>query len=132
MSRTVRRRYAKAPRPGSLGNMSMVRKLVPVVIVVMALSLAACTTSSVKPTGVIRGYADACEGLALQTGQTFHVKVSLYSGSTPVASVTIRSGAKYRFSVSPGAYQVKGWWGSKAVTVRTSHVVTVNIVDFCK
>jgi hypothetical protein len=60
------------------------------------------------------------------------VKVSLYSGSRRLVSETIRSGAKYRFSVTPGAYRLVGWWRSKAVTVRAGDVATVNILNLCR
>ena len=113
-------------------NMRTMRKLGIVVLTVVTVALAACTTTTIRPTGIVTGYADACEGPVLPTGQTFHVKVSLYSGSRPVASETVRSGAKYRFSVHPGPYRVAGWWGSRAATVGTNDVATVNIVDFCK
>ncbi len=109
----------------------MVRKLVTVAMVVMALSLSACTTSTAKPTGIVTGYADACVGIP-PAGQTvnlssLHVKVALYSGAKSVASATVRSGATYKFSVAPRDYWVKGWWGSEAVTVRSGPVVTADI-----
>jgi hypothetical protein len=107
-------------------------KLITVVMVVMALSLAGCTTSTVRPTGVVTGVAYACSGLPPVVTGPQKVKVSLYSGSRPVASETIRSGAKYRFSVSPGAYRLVGWWRSKAVTVRAGDVATVNIMNLCR
>jgi hypothetical protein len=45
------------------------------------------------------------------------VTVTLH-GSGAGAPETVRSGAKYKFSVPPGTYQVIGWWGSRRVTVR--------------
>jgi len=112
------------------------------VALALVIVLAACTsstaptttttTSTTKATGVVTGVAYACSGLPPVITGRQKVKVSLYSGSRPVASETIRSAARYRFSVTPGAYQVKGWWGSRAVIVRTGHVATVNIVDYCK
>jgi hypothetical protein len=48
-----------------------------------------------------------------------------------VASETVRSGAKYRFSVPPGAYRLIGWWGSRDVKVRAGHVVTANFMNTC-
>ena len=90
------------------------------------------TTRSTSPsTGVVTGVAEACEGIA-PAGRTFHVKVSLYSASKPVASETVVSGSRYRFSVTPGTYQVKGWWGSRSETVRAGVVVTDNFMDICK
>ena len=111
--------------------MSTVRKLATVVVVT-ALSLAACTTSTAKPTGVVAGVAYACSGLPPFVTGRQEVKVSLYSGSGAVASETIRSGAKYRFSVHPGTYRLVGWWRSKVVTVRAGDVATVNILNLCR
>ncbi len=70
-------------------------------LIVIELVLAACTTSTVKATGVVTGYAEACLGPAVSNSK-HRVKVSLYSGSSAVASMTIWSGATYRFSVAPG------------------------------
>jgi len=53
------------------------------------------------------------------------------SGPSLAASETVRSGAKYRFSVSPGSYRVTGWWGTKGVTVRAGHRVTADFFDAC-
>jgi curli biogenesis system outer membrane secretion channel CsgG len=108
-----------------------VRKLVAVAAVAMTVALAGCTTSAAGPTGVVTGVAYACQGLELPPGEVLHVKVSLYSGPSLVASETVRSGAKYRFSVSPGSYRVTGWWGSKGVTVRVGRIVTANFWNFC-
>ena len=110
----------------------MVRKLGSVVMVTIGLALAGCTTSTTQPTGVVTGVAYACSGLPTVLTGRQKVKVSLYSGSRPVAAVTIRSGAKYRFSVTPGTYRLVGWWRSKAVTVRDGHVATVNILNLCR
>ena len=107
------------------------RNLVVVAMVVIVLSLAACTTSTVKRTGGVTGVTYACQGLALPSGEVLHVKVGLYSGPSLVASQTVRSGAKYRFSVPPGSYRVTGWWGSKGVTVRAGHRVTADFFDTC-
>jgi hypothetical protein len=111
--------------------MSTVRKLGVMVMVVLALTLAGCTTSAVRPTGVVTGVADACEGHPVPPGEILHVKVSLDSGSSLVASTTIRSGARYRLSVVPGEYRVAGWLGSRSVAVRAGHVVTVNFENIC-
>ena len=97
---------------------------------VLALGLAGCTTSTAKPTGVVTGVAYACEGAVLPPGTILHVTVSL-QGSAAVASETVRSGAKYRFSVPPGVYQMIGWWGSRRVIVRAGHVVTANFMNTC-
>jgi hypothetical protein len=58
------------------------------------------------------------------------VTVTLH-GSGAGAPETVRSGAKYKFSVPPGTYQVIGWWGSRRVTVRVGHVVTANFMNVC-
>ncbi len=122
------------------------RKLGAIAAVAMTLTLAACTSSAVPPTttttstattsirltGVVTGVAYACSGLPTVVTGRQKVKVSLYSGSRPVASVTIRSGAKYRFSVTPGTYRLVGWWRSKAVAVEGDHVATVNILNLCR
>ena len=100
---------------------------------VLALGLAGCTTSAAKPTGVVTGVVQACEGVAVPAGEILRmkVKVSLYSGSKRVASETVVWGTKYRFSVSPGTYRLTGWWGSKGVTVQAGHIVTVNFWNPC-
>jgi hypothetical protein len=67
----------------------------------------------------------------IPAGRDTYVLVDLYSGRTHVASERIRTGRKYRFSVSAGSYQVKGWWGSDAVAVQAGRVVTFNMVDTC-
>jgi hypothetical protein len=64
--------------------------------------------------------------------KTPRVNVSLDSGSSVVASATIRSGATYRFSVVPGDYRVTGWWGSRRVTVSAGRAVTVNFGNLCQ
>ena len=55
-------------------------KLITVVMVVMALSLAGCTTSTVRPTGIVTGVAYACSGLPSFVTGRHEVKVSLFSG----------------------------------------------------
>ena len=109
----------------------IVRKLGVIAMVAMTLTLAACTTSTVRPTGVVTGVADACVGRAIPPGEVLHVKVSLDSGSGVVASTTMRSGARYRFSVVPGEYRVTGWWGSRNVAVRAGRAVTANFGNVC-
>jgi hypothetical protein len=101
-----------------------------IVLVVVALMLAACTASTVRPTGVVTGVADACGGL-ITSHVSPHVKVRLYSGPSLVASETIRSGATFRFSVAPGSYRVSGGPGEapKVVVIRAGGVVTDNIPD---
>ncbi len=112
----------------------------------LALGLAACsspssttltppsfsspTTAAGTPSvGVVTGIAEPCEGPVAD--RTVHVKVRLYSGSALVSTETVRAGAEYRFSVSPGPYLVTGWWGSKPVVVRAGRVVTFDVVDNC-
>ena len=121
-------------------------------LVVLGLTLAACTSSTTPPptsattstrppstlpptstfvptVGVVTGLAEPCTGPP--TYQPSRVKVQLHSGLTLVASQTVRSGASYRFSVVPGSYRLTGWWGSEDVTVRVGHTVTANFLDTC-
>ncbi len=108
------------------------RKLAVVATVVMTLMLTACTTSTVKRTGVVTGAAYACSGLPPFITGRQEVKVSLYSGSKRVASETVVSGTRYRFSVSLGSYRVTGWWGSRTVAVRADRTVTANFMSYCR
>jgi curli biogenesis system outer membrane secretion channel CsgG len=108
-----------------------ISRLGAIATVAMTVALAGCTTSAAGPTGVVTGVAYACQGLALPPGEILHVRVSLYSGSSLVASETVRSGTKYRFSVSPGSYCVTGWWGFKGVTVRAGRIVTASFWNIC-
>ncbi len=108
-------------------------------LVVMTVKLTACTTSIVKPTGVVTGFADACVGLGLAESTLPRVTVLLYAGPTVVASTTIKSGAKYRFSVTPGSYKVTAQqatpsfqYRTKAVVVGAGHSVIANFPDYCK
>ena len=104
------------------------RKLVVVEMVVMTLMLTACTTSTVKPTGVVTGLTVEC------TARAFPVKVSLYSGRTLVASTTVRAGTSYKLSAAAGAYTVEGLgevirsgeWTWPSVTVRAGRTVIFN------
>jgi len=122
-------------------------------VVVFALTLAACTSSiapsptssstSSRPApttvpapstvitsvGVVTGMAEPCTGPAAYLPT--HVKVQLHSGLMLVASQTIRSGARYRFTAVPGSYSLTGWWGAVRVTVRAAHTVTTNFLDTC-
>jgi hypothetical protein len=103
-----------------------------VVLVVMALMLAACSSSqTVPPTtqngvGVVTGFAEACP--VLSKPATTELKVGLYSGPTLVASETIRSGNTYRFSVAPGPYRVTVRFRSKDIAVDAGRKVTADIV----
>jgi hypothetical protein len=112
--------------------MSTVRKLGAAVTVVLALALAACTTSAVQPTkGVVTGIADACTGHPIAKGSILDVRVQLLSGTTLVASESVRSGTRYRFTVVRGRYGLTGWWRPKDVTVRAGRIVRVNLPDYC-
>jgi hypothetical protein len=134
-------------------TMSTVRKLGSIAMVVLAITVAACTSSTASPPtstttstrppptslpptskfvpamGVVTGLAEPCTGPP--TDLPSHVKVQLHSGLTLVASQTVRSGARYRFSVVRGSYRLTGWWGSEDVTVRVGHTVTANFLDTC-
>ena len=101
----------------------MTRKLSAVAAAAMTLMLAGCTTSAAKPPkGVVTGQTAECIALAPP------VKVSLYSGTTLVASATVPAGTKYRFAVAPGTYWLTGLGGPGAsgVTVRAGRTVVVN------
>jgi hypothetical protein len=87
----------------------------------------------------VTGFADACVGLVLAGSALPRVTVLLYSGPTVVASTTIKSGAKYRFSVTPGSYKVKAQQATpsfqyrpKGVVVRAGQSVTATFPDYCK
>ena len=111
-------------------------KFVVLVMAAIAFTLAACTTSTVKPTGVVTGFAYACVFVQVESALP-RVTVLLYSGPTVVASTTIKSGAKYRFSVAPGSYKVEAEqvgfpYRPKDVVVQAGHSVTTNFPDCCK
>ena len=110
----------------------MIHKRCIVATVLVALTFVACTTSTVKPPGVVIGATYACSGLPPFITGRQEVKVSLYSGSRRVASETMVSGTKYRFSVSPGSYRVTGWWGSRTVAIRAGRTDTANFMNYCK
>jgi len=132
-------------------TMSAVRKPCVMAIVVVALTLAACTTTTVGPqtstsststttttqatratAGVVTGVAQRCLGLPPPPNKTLYITVRLYSDRSLVASVTIRSGARYRFSVIPGSYRVNVQpYFPKPVVVRTGRVVTANFYNYC-
>ncbi len=115
-------------KPCPIEPMGMMRRLVVVAMVVMTMMLTACTTSAVKPTGVVTGLTAEC------TARAFPVKVSLYSGRTPVASTTVRAGTSYKLSAAAGAYIVEGLgevmrsgeWTWPSVTVRAGRTVIFN------
>ena len=111
-------------------TMITVRKVGMAVMVVMTMTmmLAACTTITMRSTGVVTGIADSCSGLEFVP----HVKVRLYSGPTLLASETIRTGSRYRFSVEPGAYRVRTAARSKSVVVKGGQAVTANLRITCR
>lgn len=114
----------------------MIHKRCIVATVLVASTLAACTTSTTKPTGVVTGFAVACVGIQ-QESTLPRVTVLLYSGPTVVASTTIKSGSEYRFSVAPGSYKVKAQqagfqYRPKGVAVRAGHSVAASFPDYCK
>ncbi len=79
---------------------------------------------TVRPTGVLTGYADACTGTQVTVGEVLSMKVSLYFGSRSIASENLRTAAKYRFAASfrftvpPGVYTVKFSQRVRTGTVR--------------
>ena len=61
------------------------------------------------------------------------MKVLLYSGRTLVASARVQTGAKYKFRVGRGRYEVKVYpYPSKAVVVKAGSVVAANFPNICK
>lgn len=80
--------------------------------------------------GGVTGLAGACVNQFPPNDLPSQVMVLLYSGPILVESSLVRSGARYRFSVAPGAYDVAGWWGRRAVTVRAGRVATANFVNY--
>jgi len=123
------------------GTMSTVRKLVGIVLVAVALTFAACTTSTSRPTGVVTGSANACRGLAVSAKGLPPVTVVLYSGSRLITSETLPSGGEYRLTATPGAYTVKFRqragtrsfqpYRPKSVTVQAGRTVTANFFNMC-
>ena len=115
------------------------------VTVALVIGLAACTSvssgasktttrSSSAPTGitkagdgVVTGFADSCSGLM----EYVHVKVLLYRGRKMVASETVRSGARFHFSVAPGPYRVMTGHRSVRVSVRAGQSVTASLLTVC-
>ena len=119
--------------------MNKMRKLRCMAIVVLALVLAACTTSALKPAKVVvTGLAYACEAGLRPVGTPLpHANVLLYSGPTLVASKTFPLDApyRYRFAVSPGAYDVKVQldrhqiYATRGVVLQAGRTVTANFVS---
>jgi hypothetical protein len=97
-----------------------------VVAVALALTVAACTTSTVRPTGVVSGRNDACSNFAPRGSPA---KVVLSSGPTVVASESLHLGGTYRFVVAPGGYLVTQYvsgttYASARVVVRVGRTFT--------
>jgi len=118
----------------------MMRRLGIIAMVVIALTLAGCTTSTAKPTGVVT-VAYACVGAPLAVGEVVRVNVSLYSGSKPVTSEKVGSRYKYRLVVAPGTYtvrlrqqtgtEVSQPYSPKVVVVRAGETTTANFPEVC-
>jgi hypothetical protein len=99
-----------------------------VVLVALTLTVAACTTSTVRPTGVVTGVSDACSNAAPPGSP---VKVVLSSGPTVVASESLHLGGAYRFVVAPGGYLVTDYvsgtnYASASVVVHSGRTFTFN------
>ena len=122
----------------------MMRKLVAVVLVIVAMALAACTTTAAKPTGVVTGVAYPCVGGVVTASRprvTVAVTVLLYSGREVIKSETVRPDHSYRFTTAPGPYTVKlrqqagtqsvQPYPPKAVEVRTGRTATANFPGGC-
>jgi hypothetical protein len=124
--------------------MGMVRILKIVILIVVAFALAACApttrglpgaTSNSTPKGgssashdsVVTGFADSCSGLM----EHVDVKVRLYSGQRLMATETVRSGARFRFSVHPGSYRVMADHRFDDVTVTAGHSVNASLLMVC-
>jgi hypothetical protein len=103
-------------------------RLGAIATVATTVALASCTTSTVRPTGVVTGLTAECTALAVP------VKVSLYSGRTLIASTTVRAGSSYKLSAAAGSYVVEGLgevirsgeWTWPSVTVRAGRTVVFN------
>src|ERR1017187_655806 len=71
----------------------------------------ACTTSTIKPTGVVKGLAPACVSTNVASWtSTPRLTVLLHSGETLVKSESFLwpdEGDSYRFSVPPGSYVLR-------------------------
>jgi hypothetical protein len=122
----------------------MVRKFGIMVMVVIALTLAGCTTSTAKPTGIVTGVAFPCVGGVVTASRprvTVAVTVLLYSGREVIKSETVRPDHSYRFTTAPGPYTVKlrqqagtqsvQPYPPKAVEVRTGRTATANFPGGC-
>jgi len=123
-------------------SMSMVRRLATVVVVIMALSLAACTTSAARPTGVVTGNAYPCVGGSVRAGSSrVTVTVLPYSGEKVIKSETVGPHYSYRFTAAPGRYAVtlrqrvgtvrSQPYPPKGVVVRAGRTTTANIGALC-
>ncbi|MFZ0173382.1 MAG: hypothetical protein WAL04_17000 [Acidimicrobiales bacterium] len=116
------------------GMVDETRKLgVLALLALLSLAMGACTSTA--SAGVVTGTAAPCSGLATTApgaAHATHVTVRLYSGQTLVASETIWTDAKYRFSVAPGTYYIKGPGApAEEVVIRAGRVVTDNILNLC-
>ena len=119
----------------------MMRRLGIVVMVVLALALAACTTSAAKPTGVVTGDAYPCVGAPLPVGTRVTVTVLLYLGGKVITSEAEGPRYSYRFTAAPGRYTVTfrqrvGTVSTqpdppKGVVVRAGRTTTANIGALC-
>jgi hypothetical protein len=120
----------------------MMRKLAAVVMVVLALGLAGCTTTAAKPTGVVTGDAYPCLGAPLPAGTRVTVTVLVSFGGKVIKSETV-VGPRYlyRFTIAPRRYTVTlhqrvGTMNSqpdppKGVVVRAGRTTTANIGALC-
>lgn len=101
----------------------------------LAVCLASCSSSPVHSSGTaapsgkgtVTGFADSCSGLKENT----FVKVVLYDKHRLVASETVRSGTRFRFSVAPGSYLVMVEHRFDSVEVRAGTAVTASLLMVC-
>jgi hypothetical protein len=121
---------------------SMMRKLGAVVMVVLALGLAGCTTTTARLTGVVTGDAYPCVGEPETVNSPrVTVTVLLYLGGKVITSEAEGPRYSYRFTAAPGRYTVTfrqrvGTVSTqpdppKGVVVRAGRTTTANIGALC-
>ena len=113
------------------------RKLALLVSLALLLALAACTSTSASSpgtstgeatVGVVTGAADTCTGVA-SPRNIRDVTVQIFTGRTLISSETLRAGADYRFSVTPGRYRLRNGYGLfDSVVVRPGRTTTADLV----
>ena len=103
------------------------------VALAVVLGIPACSSAGAA-TGVVTGRAWACSGPYRGPGSLL-ATLQVYRGHALIATKTIPSGTRYRFTLSPGRYVVSNTGnrkGQPSVSVHSSQVSRVNIPDICK